>query len=406
MFQRKVFFNLYIFFNLLFSVFFIITGKLGGDFTSSDYNTNDYILICAFISVFFAFVLVLKILFPTIEDIRVTPLAENKTKFLDVIILAVALYNAYSISMGVGVNGIEKNDLQVSEFFKYIYAILQPSFLVLIYLFYRCNRVNNYYYITAMLYFSCSMISGESVNLLFLWPLLYLANRNKDKRKVKLNFITILVLGLIFYPLIRMSKFVILSVFLTGDSLTLSSMSDSYMRFADGGSFFEYYISMFSASFERFQVVANVQYLIENGTHIRNMYQYLPSDFFNEYFLTNFIYKLLTGINYSVTWLQSIVAYSINGNDSWNTHVSILGLGIVQGISSIPAYITMFFVFVFSILLSKKLATNVIELTWFLVLLLFIHGWFVSYVMFTQALVLFYIIVIVSNGFKLSAKYE
>lgn len=88
---------------------------------------------------------------------------------------------------------------------------------------------------------------------------------------------------------------------------------------------------------------------------------------------------------------QDFMAININGIPTWSSQIGVLGYFYFYQVYAVLIIMFMFFILFISITLSKYLSRNkeIINLTWFLSLMLLCHGWFIPFINYVQCLAVF-----------------
>ncbi|WP_330986114.1 MULTISPECIES: oligosaccharide repeat unit polymerase [Enterobacterales] len=391
---RKYLMSLYVFFNFSCAIYFGVIGKLGGDFKYES-SSNVVTLVLSLMIVLFTFALIQGVIFNLFEKIPIKNNGRHVNKSaLDWIMLIVVSFGIYSaLIYKVGVLGVSKDVSEdAPKIIFYLNTIFQPALLVLIYLFYRYKSKYYIFYLNLLAYLILLLLSGQTGQLLLLLCLYFMRKPDKTS-SLKLLLITLVGVG--FYPFIRMLKDAIVQ--LVNNS---GEWSGTFSTFLDGITI-ESYFSYLFITLERFQMVSNIHYLIDNGQTLGSAFQLqgMSDSFFSLFWIFSALARLLDIDVGDVVSAQDFFAYSINGIPTWSSQISMLGYfyfyGFLAGI--IIAFILL--LLFIAIRVSKYLSIDkeVTNLTWALSLLLICHGWFVPFMNYVQCLVCFSLIVMVFN---------
>lgn len=404
---RRYFLKIYIFFNVICGIYFIYDGNLGGDFQGV-YPTEPTLMIIAIILVLAIFYFVLLLLFPFFEKVRVRELTYCRSKLLDYFILVLLVLSIYAaINLNVGISGLKLDEPDgSSKFYFFLISIFQPVNLALIYLFYRVIpcRVNRLLLLNVCLYVVYVIVSAQTVNILTLFALFIVYLQLKQIRVSGRKLFMFTALGLAIYPVIRFLKYAIVSSGRQNMELVNTFQSNL------GGGAADIYFDFFFKSIERFQMVANIQFIMEKWAALSYAYNNAVSgySFLSSYWFIDAILRRVFGENFFATGMapQDFMATAINGQDTWSSHISFLGYIPFFGFYSILVY-TLMIIFVFiSIILSRKLMSNryFLTLTWLMCLFLVCHGWFIPFINYIQSLVVFIFVIITLQVFNVGRK--
>ncbi|SIQ50870.1 hypothetical protein SAMN05421840_101468 [Shewanella morhuae] len=395
--HRNILLFVYIFFNAAYVFIYALDGHLGGDLSSLSWHSNLEILFFSFFLVLISIIFFNIGVFTFVNKVNIGKrglihqIPPSMT--LHVLFFFIFIFYIFSISKGLGVNGVaDENVKNVGSVFKYTFFLLQPHFLLLIYIFCFAGIRNFLYKIIVVGYFLSPLITGAMSTYILLLPYFVLCHKS-GVNNARFNYLVLffVVLGFVLAPLLRIAKFVALSLVLTNFNSSFESVnfvdkiSSILISMVGDEGFLGLYFDFAIHTFERFQVVANIQYLIDNSIMFESFYY----DFFRTHSIINFTYQLFCNVNESALWIESVVANKINPDISWNVHVSFWGRMIVSGVDSLFIYIFIVFLVLTSVFLSKKISPNLNELTWCYVLLFVIHGWFLAFFLFVQTVFMF-----------------
>lgn len=266
--EFNFFLRLYIFFNVACVIYFSCTGLLGGDF-ANEYVASPFWLVVALIVVLATFYFVSCFLFNLFCSIRVTRHTQSNSIIIDAFLSIVIVFSTYlSVVYKIGVYGLDPDDLtSVPAYLKQIYSITQPIHLGIIYLFYRVGNFNVLTYVNLMLYIVLFLVSGQTNQFILIFAL-YLFYRNTYAKPINKNKLVILtIFGIIFYPIFRLVKVGIVG----------SQRDDTeLLQFATtiGSDFFSYYSAFLFVTLERFQIVANISFILERFNEIYHDYSF------------------------------------------------------------------------------------------------------------------------------------
>lgn len=394
---------LYLFFNFSCLLYFSLTGYLGGDFRNQNIPSDFLLLSISFLIILITFYLFLKVIPFFILKIKVKPLNNNTNLLIDIISFFVILFGIYSaISFKVGVFGLEDNDaINAPPIIRMTSALIQPVYFGLLYIFYRNKPSSNFYKLNYILYIIFIFSAGQTGQLLLLF-MLFMYNSYVKKNTINFKKVTMIIaICILIYPIFRLLKDIVLLSYIKNTAL-LDNLDDII-----SSNFLETYLTYLFISLERFQIVANTQYIISNYNDLHSIYSLTQNDlskFFSNYWWASFIIKSF-GIGYNLLDYyspQSYLAYSINGKDYWASHIGQIGYFIFYGYGGIVIFLYSVILSSITFLISKviSLTKSIQLLTWLLTLQLICHGWIFAYVSYLQSLLFFLAIVLIVKGCK------
>lgn len=405
---RRYFLTIYLFFNVVCGFYFIYDGNLGGDF-QGEYSTEPTLMIIAIILVLVIFYFTLSLLFPFFEKIKVREFLYCRSKLLDYFVFVLLLLSIHAaINLNVGISGLKLDEPDgSSKFYFFLISIFQPVNFTLIYLFYRVVpfRVNKLLLLNVFLYVIYVIVSAQTVNILTLFALFIVYLQLKKVRVSGKILFTLTALGLAIYPIIRFLKYAIVS---SGrQNVALASTFEN--NISDGAT--EMYFDFFFKSIERFQMVANIQFIMERWEALSYAYNNAVSggySFLSSYWFIDAILRRVFGENVFATGVapQDFMATAINGQDTWSSHISFLGYIPFFGFYSILVYALMIMFVFLSIVLSRKLMSSryFLTLTWLMCLFLVCHGWFIPFINYIQSILVFISVIMTLQVFNVGRK--
>lgn len=399
--------GLYIFFNIACTIYFSATGLLGGDF-GGEYKASFFWLGIALFIMLLTFVLLPTLIFYFFYSININRFKNIKSNAIDwffVLVFMFSIYIAMVYKMGVYGMGTEIFD-SVPSHINILYSFLQIPHLGLIYFFYRVENFSRAIFLFNLtLYILLCLISGQTIQLLFVL-ILYLFWRRDIGSPLKMSGLVFFsVIGLLLYPFIRLTKLVL--VVYQRDALEAGIVAATILNDFSG-----YYIHSVFDSFERFQIVANLSFILEKFSTLSNDYQLLLADNgVNNFFSSNWVFKFILktfGFFVDLSNLpQKHLALFINGNDHWTSHISFFGYYVFYGYASLFIYLFVLLTIAIGVLICKKISNknSVQLLNKIMILTLICHGWFMAYVDFIQALFLFYFLLYFFNAFNKNIRF-
>ncbi|WP_448885298.1 oligosaccharide repeat unit polymerase [Citrobacter telavivensis] len=399
------FLRLYIFFNVVCAIYFSYTGFLGGDF-ANDYPASPFWLVVALVVVLTTFYFFSCSLFKLFSSVKVTRYSQVNSVIIDLILTSIFIYSIYvTIFYKIGVYGLDPDELElVPGYLKQIYSVIQPIHFGIIYLFYRIGNYRFLTYINLVLYVALFLASGQTNQFILIFAL-YLFYRNNYAKPINMNMLVLLtMIGIAFYPFFRLLKIGIVG---------FQRDNTDLIQFATliSSDFLSYYTTFLFVTLERFQIVANISFLLEHFQEIYHTYSLsIGGGYIFNFFTTNWIIKfimksvgLYIDADASVS-PQTFLALLINGRDFWASHIGVFGYYIFYGISSVFIYLFIIAIMFVTIILCKKMSinNNLLLLSRLLVLIIICHGWLMAFVFFLQALFLFYCLIYIVRGLNKS----
>jgi len=392
----KYAFTLYMSFNILCAFYFMYTGFLGGDFANANITSNNLYMLLSLIMVTVTFVFFLWFLYPIGELIKTKNISYVSSQVLDWFLLAVTLFGLYgALKYGVGIIGFEQDISNASAPYRQGSAIIQPVMFGLIYFFYRASFKNPFVIVNLFFYIILIIVCGQTGQILLLFFLWVYLMKIRPRGISNWAVISFICLGLFCYPFIRLLKEITVHNALQG-----SEVFSAYLNVLVGEDFLEIYVRYFFITLERFQIVANLQYLIDQRESIYQQYQLVNGDIgllFSNYWLIVFIAKIFGWVGGDFVSPQNFLAMKINGSDTWASHIGILGFFIYYGIAGVLVLLFCSVVVILVGIVSKALVVDkrISLLGWLMTLQLICHGWFFPYFYFLQTLIFFGLVLIV-----------
>lgn len=319
---------------------------------------------------------------------------------IDSVFLLITFFYFISVTVfSVGVSGVDAGNLKVNKVILYGFALLQPSFLIMIYIFCFYHVKSFLYKIIFMLFLFTSLASGATGGLIFIFLLW------ASFSAYKIRIILMLIIGIALSPILRFIKYILLTynrALGSGDAMELAEAIAVYK--SEDTSMFEVYIYYVKAAFSRFEMISSNSFIIEN----HHALSYFASSFgflypYDSYFISKFIGEgYFLQINKAQHSLQSIFAYYLSGTTDWNASIGLLGLAFIDGLSSMPVYIMVVFLIFFTITLSRVLKGNsaIKQLTFIYIIIVLWHGWILAFMYYAQALLLFTMLILISARFR------
>ncbi len=151
---RKYLAVLFAFFNISCAFYFGMLNSLGGDF-KYEFTADVSLLLLSTIIALLTFFFIQVVVFSFFEKIRMDKkiLYNNNISLVFIIIIITSFSIFFSLYYKVGVLGINKDIIEdAPKMVFYFNSIFQPSYLILVYLFYRYDSVRLIYYANFILY--------------------------------------------------------------------------------------------------------------------------------------------------------------------------------------------------------------------------------------------------------------
>ncbi|MND30352.1 hypothetical protein D3C80_208820 [compost metagenome] len=384
--------GLYVFFNIVCAIYFSSTGLLGGDF-GGEYKASSFWIVIALCIILLTFILFPSVIFNFFNSIKVNRCKNIKSNSIDYFFTLVFIFSIYiAVVYKMGVYGMGEDIFDsIPSYINVAYSILQVPHLGLIYFFYRVEGFREItFLINLVFYISLCLISGQTFQLVFIL-ILYLLWRREVSNPVNMKGVIFFsVFGLLLYPFIRLLKLVL--VIYQRDAIEAAVVAGNIINDFSG-----YYVSSVFDSLERFQIVANLSFILERFEYLSSDYQRLVGyGDVNNFFSSNWVFKFFIktfGFFADLSDLpQKYLALFINGNDFWTSHISLFGYYVFYGFASLFIYVFVLLSLFTGTYFCKKISNknNVQLLNRIMILTMICHGWFMAYVGFIQALFLFY----------------
>lgn len=394
--------GLYVFFNIVCAIYFSNTGFLGGDF-GGEYQTSSFWIIIALCIILFTFILLPTVVYKLFNSIKVNRISNVKSNAFDVFFLFVFIFSIYiALVYKMGVYGIGDDIFDsIPSHINIAYSILQVPNLGMIYFFYKVgNFRKKIFLLNLFFYILLCLICGQTFQLVFIL-ILYLLWRRDIGNPIDMKMVVFLsVIGLSVYPFIRLLKLVL--VIYQRDSYEAACVAERILN-----DFYGYYVFSLFDSLERFQIVANLSFILERFEYLSSDYQQIVGyGTVNNFFSSNWILKFFMktfGFSTDMSYLpQKYLALFINGNDFWTSHISFFGYYVFYGYSSLFIYTFILLMVFIGVLICKKISNknNVQLLNRMMILTMVCHGWFMAYVGFVQAAILFYFLLCLFDFFN------
>lgn len=364
---------IYIISNVASFFFFLINGYLGGDFASVRVESSSLYLLYSLFFTVLIFCFYTEVFFNGFEKIKIKSFKYSSTVLLDLVVSFFLLMSIYSVSyysIGEFVSKVEVSSQPL--YLRSFFALFQPLHLAMIYSFYRVRKLSVIYFFNIICIIFLAILSKQTGQLLLLFFLfLYSLYIYKEIRLSLVRFCALFFIGLSVYPFVRMIK-----------EHVYSFSIDNYFKYL-------------SISLERFQSIANTQYIFEN----RHVFELCSASdgamsvILSNNWLYSAIYKILVGSSNIFLDYQSCLAVAINNLDNWKAQVGLIGYFIIDPISG-------FFIMAFSVILiflmvflSKVISksSEILLLSFMQFVILLLHGWITGVLLYIQSLLVFFL---------------
>lgn len=402
--NKKIFFYVFTMSNLILGGVYLYNGILGGDLSLTIVE-QPLILSLAIFLVVFSFYFVgfihssfLRISIPNIKNFKV----RHDAQIIDLIVFVFLLFSfLFSILYGYGRVGFD-SELSPS-FVIYFNKFFVPILFAEIYLFFKFLSNSRLYYINLALFLILAVYKGYTGPILHIGFLLIYRLYIKNKLNVKIISI-MLLLAVLFGPIIRIIKNIIIRDLVTGGEGDYSNGLDTLYTISNASSFLELYFVYLQRVIERFESISAVYYIIINSNMIQNLYEsyaFLP--FYLYHWVPQTIEKIFSQNSvYDVTqvYAQREIAHLISPYFDWQIHIGYFGWIFISPLLSV-LYILYTFVLIFVCTQLTKLLSSersaIEQLSWYFAMSYIVHGWFNEYLLYVQALIVFILILVVVN---------
>lgn len=391
---------LYLVFNIIFYVYYAAGNPLSGDFKENFGSLELGSLTLGLVAVFVSLIILLFLCKIILKLPMRAYIKVKSNPIVDVTLFIIAVFYFMCVTIfGVGLSGVDESNLTVSKVVLYSYALLQPNFLIMIYLFCFYHVRNFLFTLTLLFYVVTSILSGATVNLIFIF--LLWATYTAYKKRV----IFLLLAGILFSPFIRFIKYVLLTYNRSLSSQDGREITQAIATYkTDSMSWLDTYLFFFKGAFSRFEMVSSNSFIIDNHSTLSSFANSLgfiyPRNLYFTYKFTLENYFLYS--DKSQYSLQYIFAYFLSGATDWNANIGFFGFAIIGGLSSIVTYILVAVLLLVTIILSRVLQGDgaIKQLTLIYVVIVLWHGWVIAYIYYAHALTLFTVVILVSGRFK------
>jgi len=379
-------FYAFIFFTLLSSYLSYYNGYFGGELIllQEEYN-NTYLYYLFFyyiIPIFIYYILYIKT-----KDIKFKHsivLIEYKSIdnmvhiFFSLIIISFLII---FMTTSVGSISREPSGSRVAEL---AFALIQPVFLVIFYIYYYVDSTAKIYKLNIFIFVISLFMTGFTGHILYFIPLIISWSFKNFGRK---GTILIIISGLLFLPFLRILKFMI------QHSIDLNGIVEMYN--------FDFLLAFVKIVIDRFNYVPVIMFIDWNREYFNNhdiIHEYYP--FFQGY-IGSFYHKLFYGNG--VLGINAELNFLLTGSYDSNATfpiVSYFSLDILYGIVVLIYSLILYFILFYFIKLYSKTNYYFNYLFFRITYLILLGGWFWPFMNFMQGIVIFTIFTIMVNTIK------
>lgn len=382
---------IYLGLNIYFSIsYFFDDGLLGGDFYNRGVYVSGSSIFIAIISIVVTYILYLYFTFNILDKIKINYTIEfNNFKLLHIVFSIITFFYFFCSLYGGNSYNIDFKETGLPYIFLQILTIFEVEKLLYVYIFFGLISTSRIYYINLIIIVIANLISGKSGVLIYLLPL-YCINMTLSHNGFSRNKVFIyMILGIIISPIVRLLRL----FFSFTASNNQQDISDFISIYKGNSSYWDLYEYFFAASFERFQHVANLSYIIEKSNIISTQ--------LNDYFINNhftiYLARLFFLHDKPEIYFNSFLASMIDNSKDWSTHSGISGLYYSLGTEGL-FYIVLYSILLIPAIFFSKIFDKkgiIVQYVWINTLLLFWHGWIGPFYASIYALIIFFIILLI-----------
>ncbi|MCG6223060.1 oligosaccharide repeat unit polymerase [Vibrio diabolicus] len=388
--EKIIVISVYLFSYLFCTLYYLSIGYVEGDLRGV-YLEHPNVLIFSFFQATLSLILFAYFSAVISSKLKVKSIKISEDDFFHkfLLLLNVSFFIfSYSYNFGFSSGNVSQSIPKVPLYF---FILFQPLYLSYIYFAVFIKSKSNLYLVNIFLVVIFSVYKG------WLGPINYVLFLSFIKYKEyilhhKLRFLFISFFFILLVPFIKISK-VIFMVLNQKDLDSVSEAINDVLFYSTHDNIYDLLIEYFVKTFERFDHVAILYYfnskdysLIYNDEEI--------ASFFQEGWINERLHSVFSNVN--SVYIQEFFANKIQSAYSWNVQVP-LDARFSFDLYSIP-YLSLYVItlLTLTIFLSKLITERkeLISLNWFIAIGLLFHGWFYSYVLWIQALVVFFFIYI------------
>lgn len=295
--------------------------------------------------------------------------------------------------------GIDSQELPSAlwVFFKF----LSPTYFIGIYIAINYNSNRLFFLINVLFFIFLGLFKGYSgpiltVGFLFLFRLY---TRDKlNKKHLSLIIVSALILG----PVIRIVKNLTIVGLIKNDMSFSQSLEYMYSIY-EVESFIELYIFYIFKFIGRFESVSTLYFILDNRDKLTELYS---SGHFYPFYLYHWLPQTIEKLFFSSSLfdisnnndLQTTLAYMINPLFKWRSQATLFSWFFIESYL-IPIYAAYVVLLIFissklTILMSKN-SKGLEQVTWYYIIVFVTHGWFDLFLIYIQALLVFYFVCLI-----------
>ncbi|WP_413111943.1 oligosaccharide repeat unit polymerase [Thaumasiovibrio sp. DFM-14] len=390
--ERRIFYKLYLYCNIVVVLGYLYFGTIGGDLRGY-VITSPMLLIVSLVVTVTMLYFICAVLYPIMSKVNIKPIIHiNRYFVLDIIILIVNVsHGVFSIAYDVGLAGISISS-DVPKIPLYLSIVIQPTFLLYIYLAFTGDKKRKLLIVNAGVILLVSLLKGWLSSVMYLTFIAVMIYRDFFIRE-KVKFLIIASLGVILSPFFRFMKAVSSAVNGSESNISYIEAVGAVINYREINSISDFLNTYLFSVVERFEHVGILYYVMvdDKVRYLFNDYNVTP--FFAEGWIQNRLYSSFSSLN-NVD-MQFLLAEMIYPYVRWrvNTTLPVWLYVDANNILLLISYV-LFLMFI-CILLSKLISTRVVNLSWLATLVMLHHGWFYSYSLYIQALMVFAIMLVI-----------
>lgn len=386
--EKKIFFNIYLFSNIIAVSLYLIGGTIGGDLRGYPIDAPFFLIVSLMVTLGFMYITCV-ILFSFIDKtIKVKPILVTENYFLfDVIILIINIsYGFFTLRYNVGMAGVAVSG-DIPSVPMYLFILLQPTYLVYIYLAFTGGHFRKLLILNALVLLVFAILKGWLSSVLYIVFILLMFNREYVVREKK-KFIYLSVFALVFSPILRFMKSVVAAVNTSKAGISYDQAISAVLEYREINSVSEFLSRYFLGIVERFEHAGILYYVLVDDKVKNILSSYSITPFFAEGWLQNRLYRLLVS-DYETIDLQFLLADFILPLFRWRVNTTLPVWISLSPVNAIYVCIYAVVLMLCCIILSKLISQNVVNFSWLAVLVMLHHGWFYSFSLYLQALFVF-----------------
>ncbi|UTM56556.1 oligosaccharide repeat unit polymerase [Photobacterium sp. CCB-ST2H9] len=347
-------------------------GSLGGDFSGYRIeNGSIYILcFCLLIGLYVLFDLVfyfaLRVFYKE-NVLKVNYIRANTGLYVLIFQLFYYIYNQYYGVNVAGVIGTTSNPV------KYIFLIINPDYLCLIYLSVTLLYSNKkkFFYSNLLIYVVSTLSRGWLGGLAFicLTFLIYLISRKKFK------YIFVIIIFSVLLAALSPWLFAVREAIRTGNELVL-----------DWNNYIDFIRVFIDKIIFRFQSLSSLYYVMANFDNL-NYYEIQPA--YMQGVIQSSIYRTFDAEGLPIANILSLLWLGETGRNTAFTSTMLPYLALSPSNLILTIFYAFFCLFLSVFISSRFKGSGVDYLIWYYFITYFINGWFAAYISFLITIVFF-----------------